>query len=69
MPNSKFSMIIHKIKVFFNKKSIEIYQLPGTEEEIEKFFDDVTSLWVELKTPLTLWITLIMQSVSSCSAY
>ena len=35
--NSLFGMIIHEIKVFFNKKSFEIYQLPGMEEEMTNF--------------------------------
>ena len=60
MPNSEFSTIIEKIKVFFNKKSIEIYQLPRTVEEIEKFFDDVKSP----RDPLLRQIALIMQSIS-----
>lgn len=69
VPNSLMEQWIREIKVFFNKKSVEIYQLPGTEEEIEKFFGDVKSPWVESKTPLPLRIVLIMQSVSCSSSF
>jgi len=58
---------IREIKVFFDKKKLEIYQLPGTEPEIESFFLDPESLWVKSKTPMPLRVVLITQSVSQAA--
>jgi SNF2 family DNA or RNA helicase len=64
VPNSLMEQWIREIKVFFNKKKVDIYQLPGTEEEIEKFFLDKKSPWVMSATPPPARIVLIMHSVS-----
>jgi len=64
VPTSLIEQWIREIKVFFDKKKVEIYQLPGTEEEIESFFLDVQSPWVKSETPMPLRIVLITHSVS-----
>ena len=64
LPNSLMEQWIWEIKVFFNKKSMEIYQLPGMEKEIEHFFVNAKSPCVSSHTPMPLHIYLIVQSVS-----
>ena len=55
---------VREIKVFFDKKRVEIYPLPGTEDEIEEFFNGKNSAWVTSESPMILRIVLITQSVS-----
>lgn len=64
VPTSLMEQWIREIKVFFDKKKVEIYQLPGSEQEIESFFLDPESLWVKSDIPMPLRIVLITQSVS-----
>lgn len=55
---------IREIKVFFDKKTIEIYQLPATDEDVEAFFLNPKSPWVKSTTPMPLRLVLLTQSVS-----
>ncbi|KIM38289.1 hypothetical protein M413DRAFT_12967 [Hebeloma cylindrosporum] len=65
VPTSLMEQWIREIKVFFSKKSIDYYQLPGTEAEIETFFTDPKSAWCQSKTPMPFRIVLITQSMQA----
>jgi len=64
VPTSLMEQWIREIKVFFHRKNIEFYQLPGTETEIENFFLNPGNPWANSLTPMPFCILLITQSVS-----
>jgi len=63
VPNSLVDQWTRELRIFFKKGTIEIYQVPGKEEDFEKFFIDPKMPWMLSKTPMVFRILLCTTSV------